>query len=92
MKQTAVELLIEQIKSKADSLSTSKKENRIVKGIYVDCLCMAREVKEIEKQQQGFNEEEVKNIMAETWIKCVGNDGNDFKETRDKILEKFKNK
>ena len=51
MKQTAVELLIEQIKSKKDSLSTNTKEERMAKGIYVDCLIMARETKEIEKQQ-----------------------------------------
>jgi hypothetical protein len=44
------------------------------------------------KQERSYNEEEVKDIMAETWIRCVGNDGNDFKETRDKILELFKNK
>ena len=51
MKQTAVELLIEQIKSKKDSLSTNTKEERMAKGIYVDCLIMARETKELEKQQ-----------------------------------------
>jgi len=43
-------------------------------------------------QVRMYTEEEVKDIMAETWIRCVGNDGNDFKELRDKILEKFKNK
>ena len=50
------------------------------------------QAKEMEKQQQGYSEEEVKNIMAETWIQCVGNDGNNFKKLRDKILEQFKNK
>ena len=46
------------------------------------------------KQQDKklYSEEEVKDIMAETWIRCVGNDGNDFKELRDKILEQFINK
>jgi len=44
------------------------------------------------QQERSYNEEEVKDIMAETWIRCVGNDGNDFKETRDKILEQFKKK
>lgn len=46
------------------------------------------------KQQDKklYSEEEVKDIMAETWIRCVGNDGNDFKELRDKILEQFKKK
>lgn len=43
-------------------------------------------------QVKMYTEEEVKNIMAETWIRCVGNDGNDFKELRDKILEQFENK
>jgi len=41
------------------------------------------------QQERSYSEEEVKDIMAETWIRCVGNDGNDFKETRDKILEQF---
>ena len=50
-KQTAVEFLIEQIKSKADNLPTNTKENRMAKGIYVDCLIMARQAKEMEKQQ-----------------------------------------
>ena len=46
----------------------------------------------ITKEQQSYSEEEVKDIMAETWIRCIGNDGNDFKELRDKILEQFKKK
>jgi predicted restriction endonuclease len=68
MKQTVVELLIEQIKIKADNIPTNTKENRIVKGIYVDCLLMAKQSKEIEKQQQGYSEEEVKNLI-EDWTK-----------------------
>jgi hypothetical protein len=58
-KQTAVELLIEQIKSKADSLPYNTKENRIAKGIYVDCLMMAKQAKEMEKQQiiDAYNQE-----------------------------------
>ena len=51
MEKTAIELLIEQIKSKADSLPYNTKENRIAKGIYVDCLMMAKQAKEMEKQQ-----------------------------------------
>lgn len=35
--------LIEQIKLKADSIPTNTKENRMVKGAYVDCLLMAKE-------------------------------------------------
>ena len=51
MEKTAIELLIEQIKSKADSLTYNIKENRIAKGIYVDCLMMAKQVRGIEEQQ-----------------------------------------
>jgi hypothetical protein len=58
MKQTAVEFLIEQIKSKADNLPTNTKENRMAKGIYVDCLIMARQAKEMEKQQ-GYSLEDL---------------------------------
>ena len=53
MKQTAVEWLMEQIKSKADSLPYNKKENRMAKGIYVDCLIMAKQALEMEKLQHG---------------------------------------
>jgi hypothetical protein len=52
MKQSAVELLIEQIKLKADSIATNTQLNRSIKGVYVDCLIMARQTKEMEKQQQ----------------------------------------
>ena len=44
------------------------------------------------KQERSYSVEEVENIMAETWIQCVGNDGNNFKEVRDKILKQFKKK
>ena len=57
-------------------------ENRI-KGINVDTGF---------RIEKSYSEEEVKDIMAETWIRCVGNDGNDFKELRDKILKQFKKK
>lgn len=43
-------------------------------------------------QQQGYTEEEVEDIMAETWIQCIGNDGNNFKKVRNKILKQLKNK
>jgi hypothetical protein len=59
--KTAIDGLIEQIKSKADSLPINTKENRRVKGIYVDCLIMAREAKEMEKQQL----EEVDKLLHE---------------------------
>ena len=54
MKQTAVEFLIEQIKSKADNLPTNTKENRMAKGIYVDCLLMARKAKEMEEAKRNY--------------------------------------
>jgi hypothetical protein len=61
--QTAVDFLIEQIKSKADKLPTNTKENRMAKGIYVDCLLMARQTKEMEKQQ-----------IEEAWDSAYGGD------------------
>jgi hypothetical protein len=39
------------------------------------------------QQERMYSEEEVKDIMAETWIRCVSSDGNHFKDLRDKILE-----
>jgi len=70
MKQTAVELLIEQIKSKSDKLPTNTKENRMAKGIYVDCLLMARQAKEMEKQQiinfvNWCNSEDTKDLILD---------------------------
>jgi hypothetical protein len=35
--------IIEQIKLKAESIPTNTKENRRVKGAYVDCLMMVKE-------------------------------------------------
>jgi hypothetical protein len=43
-------------------------------------------------QLKVYSEEEVEDIMAETWIQCVSNDGNDFKVAKDKILQQFKKK
>lgn len=31
-------------------------------------------------------------IISETWIQCVGNDGNNFKEARDKIIKQYERK
>ena len=47
---------------------------------------------EPQQNKNKYSEDEVLDIMAMTWIRCVGNDGNDFKELRDKILEQFKKK
>ena len=90
MEQTAVELLIEQIKSKADKLPTNTKENRMAKGIYVDCLLMARQAKEMEKQQQGYSEEDMINFIQFATQYYA----NDWMENRSiyELLEQFKNK
>ena len=80
MKQTAVEFILEKMQSGKWEYTTWAEREQIFE-----------QAKEMEKQQ-SYSEEEVKNIMAETWIKCVSNDGNNFKELRDKILEQFKNK
>ena len=78
MKQTAVEWLVEEI---------SEKYNFRFATYYGQEI---QQAKEMEKQQQGYSGEEVENIMAETWIQCVVNDGNDFKGAKDKILKQFK--
>ena len=91
MKKTAVELLIEQIKSKADKLPTNTKENRMAKGIYVDCLLMARQAKEMEKKKPGYSEEEVYTILRNfrTYFLTLG-EVNDL--TLNNWFEQFKNK
>ena len=88
--QTAVELLIEQIKSKKDSLSTNTKEERMAKGIYVDCLIMARETKEIEKQQLiNFHIETMKiGLIKEGERKWLES----YKPKITKIAEEYYNK
>lgn len=73
-KQTAVEHLIEQIKIKADSITTNTKENRIVKGIYVDCLIMAKQAKQMEKEQivEAYNhciKDRYKNALVDCGFK-----------------------
>jgi len=42
-----------------------------------------QQAKEMERHQQ-------ENIISETWVRCVCNDGSNFKETRDKIMKQFK--
>jgi len=42
------------------------------------------------QMERSYSEEEVKDIMAKTWIKCVGNDGNNFKKIRDEILKQIR--
>jgi hypothetical protein len=80
MKQIAVEWLENEISGLDTGMSFHYFEDKI------------QQAKVMEKEQRGYSKEEVKNIMAETWIQCVGSDGNNFKELRDKILKEFKNK
>ena len=74
-KKTAIEWLVEQIKSKTDNLPTNTKENRRLKGAYVDCLMMLKKAKEMLEQQiidaynQGWNDR--------------GNDDGDYKQFED---------
>jgi hypothetical protein len=87
MEQTAVELLIEQIKLKADNISTNTQLNRSIKGVYVDCLIMIRQSIELEKQQiiDACNQEE-----------CLGSFGfkgyEDITKGEQYYNETFKNK
>lgn len=74
---TAVEWLVEQIQNNMHHTIKIPLE-------YFD------QAKEIEKKQQGYSKDEVLDIMAITWIRCVSRDGNNFKELRDEILEDFK--
>ena len=56
-----------------------------------DYTALLRQVGTTQRKNKNlYSEEEVKDIMAETWIRCVGNDGNNFKEVRDKILKTLK--
>ena len=60
-----------------------------INGILYD---IDNELLEIEREQQGYSEDELLDIMAITWIRCIGRDGNNFKELRDEILEQVKKK
>jgi len=97
MKQTAVEFLIEQIKSKADKLPNNTKENRMAKGIYVDCLLMVKQAKEMESQQKDkfaidfYNwicSEEAVDLIQD--LQIVGELNKIV--TTEELLEIFKNK
>ena len=79
-KITAVEYLIQEF-SKGLDINFNRRTNHIIE-----------QAKEMEKEQQGYSKDEVLDIMAITWIRCVGSDGNNFKELRDEILEQFKKK
>ena len=49
--KTAMNILIEKIKAKADSIPMNTAVNRYQKGAYVDCLVMAKELLPDEEQQ-----------------------------------------
>ena len=50
-----MDILIKRIRDKISSLSVNTKDGRRVKGIYVDCLLMAKEEqKRIEKENNIF--------------------------------------
>lgn len=49
--QTAVEWLFNKIKLKADSIPTNTAYNRRAKGVYVDCLMLIKEAKQMDKEQ-----------------------------------------
>jgi hypothetical protein len=57
--QTAVEILFDRIKLKADSIPTNNQANRLIKGAYVDCLMLIREAKEMEKAQIGYTKADI---------------------------------
>ena len=42
------------------------------------------------KRELRYSEEDIESIIAETWIQCVKNDGNNFEDARDGIIEQFK--
>ena len=51
MEKTAMQQLIVQLEEKIRLIKSEKRESRIVKGRYVDCLVMAKELLHIERQQ-----------------------------------------
>ena len=59
--QTAVDILFDRIKLKADSIPTNNQANRLIKGAYVDCLMLIRETKELARKQE--------QDLSESWAK-----------------------
>lgn len=66
--------LIEQIKLKADSIPTTTKENRRVKGAYVDCLIMAKEANKNFIKPVGSGELSFLNHILEICKQDYGED------------------
>ena len=73
--------LIEKIKLKAHSIPTNTKENRKVKGAYVDCLMM---INETEQQERMYSEEDLKEAYKSCYTPLsfgkIGDLDEDFKE------------
>ncbi len=72
MKQTAVEWLIEQMKTK--------------QFIYLDRTEILNQAKEIEKEQQGYSEEEIMNALHSVELKY----NRDFTKIYEGVLEYLK--
>jgi hypothetical protein len=96
MKQTAVDWVIEQL----DYLNREKEENLIdVDTFFVKKRILMNQAKEMEKQQQGYSEEELvsfgKSCFYRGFDKAENDDANSytgFREEIKKLLEQFKNK
>ena len=82
-KKKGLKELIEEYKQELTYSEAARKEERINDSNFF---------KSQTKKQLRYSEEDIENIIAETWIRCVGNDGNNFKDAKDKIIEQFKNK
>jgi hypothetical protein len=81
MKQTAVEYLVKELSEILGPLKTEAMQDLLL----VDAINKA---KEMEKQQQGYSEEEVWNICNELASYFIGGDTFDLKEW----FEQFKKK
>ena len=102
MKKTAVEWIIEEINQQQKKyIDLAKKDKSLKKG--VDSILTAttllkmkcERAKEIEKQQQGYSEEEVELIANEmvNWaIDNIGNSNPQSGKKFDEVLAKYKNK
>ena len=56
-------------------------------------ISVLRYISQLEQQaERMYSEEEVKKIMALTWIICLDSNGEDFTDNRNEILKQFKKK
>ena len=87
MKQTAVEFIIDQL----DCLNKERKYKLIDAETYFkNKKALIEQAKEIEKQQQGYSEEEV--IEFGKFLTEFNNLDNEIECAIKKLLEQFKNK